>query len=501
MSDVYMEALQAHNEQRFDEAELLYRQSLVFADQNNNSPLIALTMHQLGRLSFEQGDLHRAMRRFKKLLSWQNAHNDSRGQSRTCRQIAAIFDYRGDSIEALQWGQKALRFAESVWSRHNMAEAYMLLGLLFFRERRLTEAVSNMRASQEVWSELKDDDGFYRVSYRLAQLLIQRGDLVAAIREYCKCLEILQQDELEEAADIHQQVALLSLEAGLLGEAITHSLAALGRNRKLQAVELHDNVGVLLQVEEALGESSFWSQIAKHLDETGVKVVRSIIDSHRANWEAISIDEPETPFESEGIDDVVESNSSQRQESAQTSVNIEQTHVPIPKTLGHNLSDSTSEDDSAERVPEPKQIAPVSQHDDKTEVTERAVAVGAPILDEFPSVDEQTDETIYPSQSEVSAELMTEAASVSVDLDSSPSIDQEAVYSQDIPSYIHENPVIYTDEPSDEFTEDLTLHEQKLQSEASREFIVQFVYMVLGAFALAIVVLMSLIWLWEAITA
>ena len=102
MSDVYMEALQAHNEQRFDEAEMLYRQSLVFADQNNNSPLIALTMHQLGRLSFEQGDLHRAMRRFKKLLSWQNAHNDSRGQSRTCRQIAAIFDYRGDSIEALQ---------------------------------------------------------------------------------------------------------------------------------------------------------------------------------------------------------------------------------------------------------------------------------------------------------------------------------------------------------------------------------------------------------------
>ena len=54
MSDVYMEALQAHNEQRFDEAESCIDKALVFADQNNNAPMIALTMHQLGRLSFEQ---------------------------------------------------------------------------------------------------------------------------------------------------------------------------------------------------------------------------------------------------------------------------------------------------------------------------------------------------------------------------------------------------------------------------------------------------------------
>ena len=83
MSDVYMEAVQAHHDQRFEEAELLYRQSLVLADKANNGPMIALTMHQLGRLAFEHGDLHRAMRRFKKLLQWQNAHKDARGQSRT----------------------------------------------------------------------------------------------------------------------------------------------------------------------------------------------------------------------------------------------------------------------------------------------------------------------------------------------------------------------------------------------------------------------------------
>ena len=52
MSDVYMEAVQAHHDQRFEEAELLYRQSLVLADKANNGPMIALTMHQLGRLAF-----------------------------------------------------------------------------------------------------------------------------------------------------------------------------------------------------------------------------------------------------------------------------------------------------------------------------------------------------------------------------------------------------------------------------------------------------------------
>ena len=117
-------------------------------------------------------------------------------------------------------------------------------------------------------------------------------------------------------------------------------------------------------------------------------------------------------------------------------------------------------------------------------------------------MDDQTDETEQPLQAEETVDLVSEAASMSVDFDSSPSIDQESVFTQDIPDYIHENPVIYTDEiPADEFSEDLTLHEQKLQSEASREFIVQFVYMVVSAFAIGIVVLMSLIWLWEALTA
>ena len=499
MSDVYMEALQAHNEQRFDEAEQLYRQSLVLADQDNNAPMIALTMHQLGRLSFEQGDLHRAMRRFKKLLSWQSAHNDSRGQSRTCRQIAAIFDYRGDSVEALQWGKKALRFAESVWSRHNMAEAHMLLGLLYFRERRLTEAISNMRSSQEMWSEIKDDDGFYRVSYRLAQLLIQRGDLAAAIREYCKCLDILQQDELEEAADIHQQVALLSVEAGLLGEAITHALAALGRNRKLQAVELHDNVGVLLQVEEALGEEVFWKQVSKHLDEKGLKVVRSIIDSQRANWEPISIDESESAFEPEELGPSLEAEEALA-EADVDSEDIEKTIVPSSITDSDSMAIPPSEEDSAERVPEPKRILPeLLEAADKTEVTERGSAHIAPVSEDAESFDEQTDEVAQLPPVSLAHSALKETYDTTGDVDSSPSIDGDSA--QDIPDYINENPVIYADDKLDDFSEDLTLQEQKLQSEASKEFILQFVWMVFGAFAIAIVALMALIWLWETLTA
>lgn len=492
MSDVYMEALQAHNEQRFDDAEQLYRQSLVLADQTSNGPMIALTMHQLGRLSFEQGDLHRAMRRFKKLLHWQNGHNDSRGQSRTCRQIAAILDYRGDSLEALQWGNKALSFAESVWSRHNMAEARMLLGLLCFRERRITDAITNMRTAQEIWEELKDDDGFYRVSYRLAQIFIRHEDVPAAIREYRRCLDILQHDELEEAADIHQQIALLSVDVGLFGEAITHSLAALGRNRKLQAVELHDNVGVLLRLEDVLGENAFWGHVSKHLDETGLRVVRSIIDTHRSSWDAIEIDAP-----------------SQSSEVSEPEVTVEMQleKTVVPAAIEESVA--VSEDDSAERVPEPVRIQESSEEVTvkvDLPLTNQPLTTASKNVDQvpqstLPAFDEQTDEihrVSRPSKVQESTKTQTPvpmSSAVSVNLpyeeDSSPSIDS------DIPDYITENPIIYAEE--DDFSEEPQFNPIPLQSDASQAFVQQFFLTVVGAFVFAITVLFSMAWLWRQI--
>ena len=66
------------------------------------------------------------------------------------------------------------------------------------------------------------------------------------------------------------------------------------------------------------------------------------------------------------------------------STEIEQTIIPVQIPVEQNVSGLASDDDSAERVPEPSQISPMTELEDKTEIQNGQLPLVHPSRTNFP---------------------------------------------------------------------------------------------------------------------
>ena len=281
MNELWSKATQAHREGDFELAETLYSEvmkqvgSAVAGVSDDN---VETVLSHQARLALDANNDHVALRRFRKLLRFQEQRGDSVGSSVSCRHIAGIFERRDELTEALRWAQQALESAELVWSKEHIAACHHLLGIYHQRNEDAQQAVSCMRKAQAMWEEVGDENKLYRTTFVLGEMHEYQEDYRQSAREFRRCLKLLAllgDDAVLEAADLNVRIAQLCGYQEDWTRTTNHLLAGYVRYRKLDNLEKVKHTAEMFRELRLLaGEELVWSVVLNLLGNSNSEKLR-----------------------------------------------------------------------------------------------------------------------------------------------------------------------------------------------------------------------------------
>lgn len=268
MSDIWSNAVQAHQEGNFRLAKQLYDQVLEDAKQAQDFEAFTIVLYHLARLAldYDQEGPEVALHRFKKLLKSQERIGDNAGISRTLREIASIYDQQDELVSAIRYGERALTSAKEVYDQQQMGASYHLLGLLYQYAKLPSQAVTAMKEAQSHWEQLGNVIAWQNTTMVFADILEEQGKYPLCVRELRRLLKTLDdQEDIEDIASIHYRVAALFGRQGDFQNALIHMLACLLRNQAVESEFVQRDAMVLMDIRDRLGRVEFEFLVEKKM--------------------------------------------------------------------------------------------------------------------------------------------------------------------------------------------------------------------------------------------
>jgi tetratricopeptide (TPR) repeat protein len=268
MSDIWSNAVSAHQEGNFRLAKQLYDQVLEDAKQAQDFEAFSIVLYHLARLAldYDQEGPEVALHRFKKLLKSQERLGDNAGISRTLREIATIYEQQDELVSAIRYGEKALTSAKDVYDQQQMAASYHLLGLLYQYAKLPSQAVTAMKEAQNHWEQLGNVLAWQNTTMVFADILEEQESFAPCVRELRRLLKTLDdQEDIEDIAEIHFRVAGLFVRQGDYQNALIHMLACLLRNQAMDSDFVQRDAMVLMKIRDRIGHVEFEFLVEKKL--------------------------------------------------------------------------------------------------------------------------------------------------------------------------------------------------------------------------------------------
>ena len=268
MSDIWGNAVQAHQEGNFRLAKQLYDQVLEDAKHAQDVEAFSIVLYHLARLAldYDQEGPEVALHRFKKLLKSQERLGDNAGMSRTLREIAAIYDQQDELVSAIRYGERALTSAKEVYDQQQMAASYHLLGLLYQYAKLPSPAVTAMKEAQNHWEQLGNVIAWQNTTMVFADILEEQEKYPLCVRELRRLLKTLDDNEdIEDIASLHYRVAALFGRQGDFQNALIHMLACLFRNQAIGSEFVQRDAMVLMDIRDRIGSVEFEFLVEKKL--------------------------------------------------------------------------------------------------------------------------------------------------------------------------------------------------------------------------------------------
>ena len=260
MSDIWSNAVQAHQEGNFRLAKQLYDRVIEDAKQAQDHDAFVIVLYHLARLAldYDQEGPEVALHRFKKLLRSQEKIGDSSGISKTLREIATIYEQQEQLVPAIRYGERALASAKEVFDQQQMAASYHLLGLLYQYAQLPSQSVTAMKEAQNQWEQLGNVIAWQNTTAVFVEILEEQENFPLCIRELRRLVKTLDnQEDMEDIASIHFRLATLFGRQGDFQNALIHMLACLLRNRELGSDLVQRDAMVLLDIRERIGIPEF----------------------------------------------------------------------------------------------------------------------------------------------------------------------------------------------------------------------------------------------------
>ena len=268
MSDIWSNAVQAHQQGDFRLAKQLYDQVLEDAKQAQDFEAFSIVLYHLARLAldYDQEGPEVALHRFKKLLKSQERIGDNAGVSRTLREIATIYDQQDELVSAIRYGERALTSAKDAYDQQQMAASYHLLGLLYQYAKLPSQAVKAMKEAQTHWEQLGNVIAWQNTTMVFADILEEQENYPYSVRELRRLVKTLDdQQDVEDIAAIHFRVASLFGRQGDFQNALIHMLACLLRNQAIDSEFVQRDAMVLMDIRERIGRIEFEFLVEKKL--------------------------------------------------------------------------------------------------------------------------------------------------------------------------------------------------------------------------------------------
>ena len=268
MSDIWSNAVQAHQEGNFRLAKQLYDQVLEEAKQAQDFEAFSIVLYHLARLAldYDQEGPEVALHRFKKLLKSQERIGDNSGISRTLREIASIYDQQDELVSAIRYGERALTSAKEVYDQQQMGASYHLLGLLYQYAKLPSQAVTAMKEAQTHWEQLGNVIAWQNTTLVFADILEEQGKYPLCVRELRRLVKTLDdQEDIEDIASIHYRIATLFGRQGDFQNALIHMLACLLRNQAIDSEFVQRDAMVLMDIRDRIGRVEFEFLVEKKM--------------------------------------------------------------------------------------------------------------------------------------------------------------------------------------------------------------------------------------------
>ena len=268
MSDIWSNAVQAHQEGNFRLAKQLYDQVLEDAKQAQDFEAFSIVLYHLARLAldYDQEGPEVALHRFKKLLKSQERIGDNAGISRTLREIATIYDQQDELVSAIRYGERALTSAKEVYDQQQMGASYHLLGLLYQYAKLPSQAVTAMKEAQSHWEQLGNVIAWQNTTMVFADILEEQEKYPLCVRELRRLVKTLDdQEDIEDIASIHYRVAALFGRQGDFQNALIHMLACLLRNQAIDSEFVQRDAMVLMDIRDRIGRVEFEFLVEKKM--------------------------------------------------------------------------------------------------------------------------------------------------------------------------------------------------------------------------------------------
>ncbi len=272
MSDIWSNAVHAHQEGNFRLAKQLYDQVIEDAKQAGDTEAFVIVLYHLARLALDdpQEGADVALHRFKKLLKSQEKLGDNQGMSKTLREIAVIYEQQDQLVDAIRYGERALASAKEVYDQQQMGASYHLLGLLYQYAELKPQAVTAMKEAQNQWEQVGNVIAWQNTTAEFAEILEKQENLPLCIRELRRLVKTLDDDEdMEDIAAMHFQLVTLFARQGEFANALIHMLACLFRNQELESELVQRDAMVLLDIRDKLGHPEFDVLLEKKIGPDG----------------------------------------------------------------------------------------------------------------------------------------------------------------------------------------------------------------------------------------
>lgn len=182
---------------------------LQLSQQLKNVQYQALVKLNLGRHSFDQHEFSNSLKHLTEASELFKSINDFKGESDSCFEIAKAFHRSGDYQSAKKYYEIALRIAEGIANKTQLAQIKNNLGVVFRIMGESEHSEYLFQCACETFKEIKDLGGQSDCLNNLAIVYLQRSNYQHALTYLNDGLKL--SNEIED----FQQMAFLNLNKGL----------------------------------------------------------------------------------------------------------------------------------------------------------------------------------------------------------------------------------------------------------------------------------------------
>ncbi len=145
---------------------------------------------ELGMISYNLGELDRALECFKNALKLYEEIGSKEGIATDYVIIGNVYRIRGELDTALQYYEKALKLYEEIGSKAGIAADYVNIGNVHLIKGELDTALQYFEKALKLYEELDDKAGIAAAYGNIGNVYLTRGKLDTALRYYEKSLKL-----------------------------------------------------------------------------------------------------------------------------------------------------------------------------------------------------------------------------------------------------------------------------------------------------------------------